>query len=343
MSVLWKDAIRKFIISGNAKELNITLRTDWIGFYPEEKQEIFRFLYLSKQYSLFLLFFSIDLKGNEEELPWLQFLQILAITRTKIPDDNFDEMRKYFIGMKLASKKAFTLAKLIEEIKTNQKNKFYQKLKVKKEELAVSAQIAKSEQLLDQHVQYMNELKKIAPLEYNVSSLISDQEKRNADRVLQRRSNKKVKQNKVIENHRLSDEEKSLIDSIIPQANKYFKKKKAKAEDFAYLFRTLGNNNVAIDFIFKNKESDKKDWQLLDYLFSGKQYVSLLDHCALLKQKYDQYPDALFSIYYAEAIAYWELGEKIKAIEIMEQISSMRPNFKSATETLNQWKEESFE
>jgi hypothetical protein len=141
----------------------------------------------------------------------------------------------------------------------------------------------------------------------------------------------------------LDKEELELINKLKEQASDFLKNKKVNPEDFAYLFRTLGDGKLAVDFIYQNKDEGKKDWQLLDYLFNGKQYVALLDHCQRLKDKYSEKPDALFSISYAESIAYWELGEKERAFDLMKQISSMRPNFKSASETLAQWREDGFE
>ena len=338
----WKQAISDFLNTGKDRELRARLRTEWVDFYPEEKVEIFRFLFLAKQFKIFLYFFAIDLQSQITDLPWTLFLRIFDTEKYKFPEKHFIEIKKVFAEQKLSSGLTDNFNDLISELKTKNRHHFLQRVTKTKQELIASARIAKSEQLIEQHIHYINELKKIAPNEYNVAGLISEQEKRQAERVLQKRAQKNS-QNSFTEPSSTNAEEAKLIGRIEEQAKKYLKSKNVKPSDLAYLFRTFGDDNKAIDFIYLNSQDSHQDWQLLDYLFSGKQYLSLLDHCMMMRKKYEAFPDQLFSISYAEAVALWGLGEKDKAIELMNQIASMRPDFKSATETLSQWKEDSFE
>lgn len=342
MSTLWKDAIIAFLNDKDEKALRATLRREWIDIYPEEKNQIYDFLYFSHQYKLFVYLFAIDLKSQIPDLPWLKALQIIQSLKLKMDSGYFEELLRNFSKLKLVGKSVHSLDELILEVRDKQRMAFLQKILKLKQELISSARIAQSEQLIDQHVHYMNELKKISPKEYNVSSLISEREKQRAQKIINR-LNKRRQQRSVPRPQLLSDEELLLIERLEKQAQNFLESQSALATDFAYLFRTLGGSRQAIGFILQHPQEEKKDWQLLDYLFSGKQYLSLLEHCNKLKNKYSQYPNALFSISYAEAVAFWELGEKEKAIYLMGQISTMRPNFKLATETLAQWKEESFE
>ncbi len=342
MSNTWKLSILNFLNDENEKHLKDTLRKNWFDYYPEEKIEIFHFLFKAKQNKLFLYFFAIDLQSQIIDLPWIPFFTILKDSHIALPDAHFQEIIKSFRKQKIISSKAFTLEQVIKEFLSKKRFRFLQRLTQYKQELIASARIAESERLMDQHMEYMNILKKISPSEFRIKGLITDQEKRKAERILRNRVNRTPESNS--ESPELNNEEEiALLKQINKQAKKFLKTQQALPSDFAYLFRSFGENKMAVEFIYKNKDFIKKDWQLLDYLFNGKQYVELLDHCQLLKQKYSEKPDALFSISYAESIAYWELGEKERAFDLMKQISSMRPNFKSASETLAQWKEDGFE
>ncbi len=342
MSKPWKPSIATFLNGGKEKDLKDALRKDWFDFYPEDKMEIFHFLHLAKQYKLFLYFFAIDLQSQITDLPWISFLQILETENINVPDTHFDEMVRNFKKQQLISNKASTKEQVIKELKTRRRFRFLQRVTKHKQELIASARIAESEQLMEQHMTYMNELKKISPSEFRLKSLISERDKRKAEQIIRSRMTRKS--SSAPEDSQILDkEELELINKLKEQASDFLKNKKVNPEDFAYLFRTLGDGKLAVDFIYQNKDEGKKDWQLLDYLFNGKQYVALLDHCQRLKDKYSEKPDALFSISYAESIAYWELGEKERAFDLMKQISSMRPNFKSASETLAQWREDGFE
>lgn len=342
LSKPWKPSIAAFLNGGKEKELKDALRINWFDFYPEDKMEIFHFLHLAHQYKLFLYFFAIDLQSQITDLPWISFLQILETEQINIPETHFEEMIRNFKKQQLISSKASTKEDVISELKEKRRFRFLQRVTKHKQELIASARIAETEQLMEQHITYMNELKKIAPKEFRLKSLISDQEKRKAEQIIRNRVNRSLSDHHE-DSQVLDREELELINKIKQQAGDFLKTKQANPSDIAYLFRTLGDGKAAVDFIYQNEDESKKDWQLLDYLFNGKQYVALLDHCQMLKDKYSEKPDALFSISYAESIAYWELGEKEKAYDLMKQISSMRPNFKSASETLAQWGEDGFE
>lgn len=342
MSTMWKEAIKNFLNDPDERTLRSQLRTEWVDIYPEEKDQIYRFLFHGRQHKLFIYLFAVDLQSQIIDLPWVLALKILTKHRVTIEDQLFNEIILNLKRQKLIGEDAKSITELISLLNNKARQNFLQRVLKTKQELIASARIAQSEQLIDQHVHYMNELKKISPHEYNVSGLISERDKQRADRIisksLKRRSLANPQQNLSV-----SLEEEKIVSQLATQAKDFLLTKNVKATDLAFLFRSFGDHKKAIDFISQNESVEKKDWQLLDYLFAGKQFVSLLDHCQNLKEKYSQYPDALFAISYAESVAYWELGEKERAIDIMKQIASMRPDYKSATETLAQWKEDSFE
>ena len=342
MSGVWKLAIKNFLAKNDEKELRVQLRKEWIDLYPEEKDQIYNFLFHARQHKLFIYLFAVDLQSQIVEIPWVQALSILTRNRISISEEFFKEFAYNFKKQKLIAYNPKTMTDMINDLKKKNQQAFMQKVRKMKQELIASARIAKSERLMDQYVAYMNELRQISPNEYKVSHIITDQEKQRAMRTISKLSRRR--EGTRSEAQRISsDEEQFVLEQISKQADELIKSKKVRPSDFAFLFRTLGDHKKAIDFVYQNTNEELKDWQLLDYLFNGKQYVSLLEHCQKLKKKYAQYPDALFSVSYAESVAYWELGEKDKALDLMGQIAAMRPDFKSASETLAQWKEESFE
>lgn len=338
----WKHSLQTYLRDGDEQNLKSALRQEWVNIYPEDKSDLYRFLIHCDLRKMFLYFFSFDLQSHSQELPWLELFELLIQTKTEIPNEQFQELKEILIKLKFIKAEHNTHQQIFESLKSKRRYSYLQKAMKKKQELLASARIAESEGLTQQHVQYMNELRKISPTEFNVANLISEQQKIHAESVLLRTKRRRGQKRSQQKEH-LLPEESAVVEKIKSQAVQYNQSGKARPSDFAYLLRSMGEKNQAVDFIYDKDDSEKKDWELLDYLFYGRQHLSLLDHCSLLKQKYSGRPDALFSVSYVEAIAYWELGEKEKAIHLMSQISSMRPNFKSASELLSQWKEESFE
>lgn len=339
MHSTWKSNLQEFLQNNNEQELNTSLRKIWIDSYPEDKKIIYRFLFDTHQFKSFLYLFLVDVESEIHDLPWLAFFELIENQRVKIPIDVQKDLNKYLLKKKELAKSAEDARQTIESLRKKIKNTFVHNITQRKQELLDSAKIAESERLFEQQLVYLEELKKISPSEFSFQSMITDQQKNKAEYILSRNKKKNLVLQTQLQN---SDEEKEIISHIATQAEKYYSMGKAKACDFAYLLRTIGEQEKAVDFIYNKNESDERDWELLDYLFFGRQFLSLLDHCSQMKRKHASNPDALFSIYYVEAVAYWELGEREMAMELMTELTSMRPNFKSAMEILNQWKE-SFE
>jgi hypothetical protein len=340
LSNYWKTHLKTFIKDNNEKDLKTQLRKNWLENFPEEKEKIYLFLWKAKLNKLFLYLMSIDIQNQLQDLPWRLFIQIILENKLKLNQEAFDEINEILIKQRILDTKKNKLSELLQALKQKNYNDFQKNLHKKKQELLTSAQIAKSEQLMDQYVQIIEEIKNIYPSELLNVSHITDQEKNKAESIFKKRQRTK---NTNYDSSNKNLDELAILNKIEHQSQKLLNEGKAHASDFAFMLRSLGDSKKAIDFILTAQESEYKDWQLLDYYFHAKQYLSVLDHCNVLKNKYSKNPDSLFSIFYIEALSYWELGEREKALDLMGQISTMRPDFKSAAEILSHWKEEPFE
>ena len=165
MSASWKQAIKEFLKHKDSTKLRMSLRKEWIDIYPEDKIEVYNFLYKSQQNKLFIYLFAVDLQSQIIELPWVKALKIVANNRTAIPDDFFTELITNFKKQKMISGRPNTVTELIKELKNKGKTHYLQQVLKNKQELLASARIAQSERLEEQHVHYMQELKRIAPSE----------------------------------------------------------------------------------------------------------------------------------------------------------------------------------
>ena len=349
--MLWKNELIEFFKKDNPETLKTNLCRLWPEIHPEDREDIYRFLFVSGQHSLFVSFFSIDLKNQKTDSSWMWFLEIINIHKIPFPEDFLEEVVQSFKMQEsanegLSAEEDFSINGLIKFLKKKQRDEYSLKIQKLKEEIYESIKIAESERLEDQITHYLNELKKISPDSFESSSTLRTKEREQVQRVLKKLKarKRKVKRSfKRVKYDEPKEEEKNLMKSIEHQVRLYHSQGKAKASDFAYLLRSLGETSLSVDFMHKEKDNCQKDWLLLDYLFFGDQYLSILDHCDFLKEKYANEPDALFPVFYAEALAFWELGEKERALDIMSQISQIRPSFKSASKILSQWKEELFE
>lgn len=337
----WKIIIVRYLREPKEEILLNELLAIWPELHPDDKDKIYHFLYLSKQWNTFLCLFLIDSKERAQEFPWLQFFAILSSSKIEIPDGYKESLRKSLKRQNIRIKELTSIKESLKLLLTKKRYAFLQFVQAKKQELLASAKIAHSEQLFDKQVDYLNELKKLFPTDISVKKIVSEREKFNADQVLSKIG--RIKKKKSKQKSFLSEDEKEFVQQVADQAKSYLKKNPHLANDFSIMFRNFGAFEQSIEFIQKGDNEAAMDWQLLDLYLIGRQYLALLSHCELLKVKYAGEPNALFSVSYAEALAYWELGEKNKAIQLMTQIASMKPDFKSANEILLEWREESID
>lgn len=337
MSSIWKNHLKKILLNPNELQLEEHLADCWAEIFPEDKTEIYRFLAFNGRHPTFLRLMVMDLKAQPNEAPWLLLFHLLEEQEIQISKDTIEKVRTLLSDFDLIANSADDSNSLLANLVNSRRSRFMHAVQLKKHELLTSARIAKSEGLVDQHLNYMDQLKKLFPSDYNLTNLISEQEINKAQSTLARRARKKVSSSPQTK----SVEEIDIAKKIKDQSQRYLQEGRGLATDFAYLLRSTDNFEDAIEIL--ESQGNQQDWHLLEYYYSGGQYLSTLNQCSKLKSKYQGIPDAQFSISYFEALSYWKLGEKDRALELMSQISTMRPQFKSATEILTHWKEESYE
>ena len=338
MLTQWRIIALKFLRDKKGKTLRNQFIDIWEDLPPEEKRDAFIFLFQARQWKFFSELFLAELREGNPNLHWEFLLTAFEQKSLKFPELHRITLQKVLKKSKVSVKEFDTLKDIIEAIVTKKKYIFLQNVQHRKQELLASAKIAQSERLFDQQMSYLNKLKALFPKDINIRENIYEREKVNAEKILNR-AQRTTKDFSKKDDEQIK-QEKALIRDLKEQAHLWVQEKKGSSQDLAVMFRQFGYINEGMDFLDSIEDSEKKDWFIIDFLFNAKQYITLLSHCEQLKYKYAQHPDSLFSISYTEALAYWELGEKYKAIDLMQQIAQMKPDFKSATELLIHWQDE---
>ena len=328
-----------FLISGKNEALLAELGPKWGKLHPDEKQDLYKLLFLSRQDRLFVRLLKQDIHSGHHiaKSVWNFLLFILEQTNVRPPETTFHQWQKVLDLDSLDLDQS--LAENARKARFDEFNKEFAKRKF---DLRESIKILEREGLHDQKIEVQKELALIVPGEHVNEPNVSEREKRKAVEAIQKHKAKQFGRFSQPRQKTEDLEAKEVSEQLILQARSHMIEGKASPLDFAYMFRSFEEPHRALEFIEQLSESEQKDWQRLDYLLFGDQHIATLDHCDFLKKKYSNNPEALFAIVYSEAWAFWELGEKTRAIDLMSQIATMRPDYKSASETLNQWKHEAF-
>ncbi len=95
----------------------------------------------------------------------------------------------------------------------------------------------------------------------------------------------------------------------------------------------------ASNLLSRAKDSPRKKWLRMDLLLVRRQFVDLLDELTRMEVEFSSDPETFFATAYLRAQAFWGLGQKGMAIEVMENLLLARPQYRTASTLLAQWRE----
>jgi hypothetical protein len=110
-------------------------------------------------------------------------------------------------------------------------------------------------------------------------------------------------------------------------------------EDFAVFHLMIEAPDRALEFSAQS-QTVAGDWLHAEGLLRSRKFVDLLDFLAFLEAHHGEDPETVFGVIYLRAQALWGLEHRFSAIELIEGLLSVRPQYRSAISLLEQWKED---
>lgn len=111
--------------------------------------------------------------------------------------------------------------------------------------------------------------------------------------------------------------------------------------DFALAMILWENFEAALRLLDLNQENHfETDWLRAEALLGGHRFAELLNHLTFLETAYAEDPDNIYAVHYLRAQALWGLNQRMTAIEILEGMLVARPQYRSASALLDQWKDD---
>jgi hypothetical protein len=111
-----------------------------------------------------------------------------------------------------------------------------------------------------------------------------------------------------------------------------------QAFEFAVAAFMMGLFEVSLKILDLTEKSAAKTWLRLEILLQGRRYLDLLQEAAAVEIQYAHDPETFFATAYYRAQAFWGLGQKHSAIEVMEGLLAARPHYRMGLTLLNQWR-----
>lgn len=109
---------------------------------------------------------------------------------------------------------------------------------------------------------------------------------------------------------------------------------------YIYFFIFIEDFSSALNLIVLIPPSESRDWLHLDLLIYNNKLVDALAYFKYLDKFYSQSASYFAAKIYYTAQCYWGLGEQKKAVELMETLFQVRPDYRLTSFLLKDWKAE---
>lgn len=341
MVVAIEKKIQKMLSSGHssASIAQYLLRKKNLSKDPESFLAICRFMYQAGLNKL-IIETAISRLKKKEVAPWAFIIEILESQNISIPK----EKRAFFIKGILEQKQIPALitshswdkyhpelkelkVKMIKEI-SKQKNRSFIKHIEDLEFIQAQGILKKEEEIL-------KKLKKIDPENPEIQEKWIQFREKWGRHIIQKK--KKNLLNKHNVSHLPSEKEKNHAEKISKSVKKILKDTPEKSYNMALLFSFASYPHLALQILKDHLNTVPAQWLYLDLLLQSALYLDCLSFLDTMEVRYSNDPETVFALTYIRAKAYYGLGKKKKAKDILSHLLEVRPNYRLTHHLLKQW------
>ena len=110
--------------------------------------------------------------------------------------------------------------------------------------------------------------------------------------------------------------------------------------DIIVMLSSTGWTHLALEFLENHLDTHERKWIYLELLLEDRQFLKCLNFAEQIFMQTKPNSETAFALNYAKAQAYYGLKEYDKAKKILQDLISLRPQYRSAKTLLSQWKSE---
>lgn len=226
------------------------------------------------------------------------------------------------------------IEKIRQEFSTERKNRF----KTRKQDLLNQADLYKNDLLFDKERAVLEKLMFTFPGDATVMERFAEFSTRQARKRLQRKSSANWEE-QLLQREKLNPEALAAAEDITKKWLKTIKKNKKHAYDKAIALMQMGYFDGALQIIEHAPKNVSTDWLKVEILLAAHKYLIALSFIDEVERKYAQESETAFSAMYARAKALWGLNQGQAAIDLLESLVKVRPDYRSSYSLLQSWKE----
>jgi hypothetical protein len=314
---------------------------DWHKLSKEEIDSICKFYLCSCFYSSLAQLLIKNLRNNSY-FPWPYFAEALltsypatepevkvSIIAGSIDQSSISELaRSHSLDHFEPS-----LVELREERQLNIRSSWIQR----REDLFHELELLKTQGLFDQEEALLQRLQKMFPADPQVASLLELFKKRRSLELFARRSKYKPRSRPM---DTLDPVEQRILLAIEQSQHEALANSPEMAADFSVSHWMWDNPEAALRILEDSPASPSTDWLHLELLLKSRHYIDVLEVLPGIEAQYPLDPDTTWAAIYYRAQALWGLQQKKQAVEMLESLCALQPDFRSAAILLEEWKDD---
>ncbi|MGI9548664.1 MAG: hypothetical protein ACR2M7_01600 [Bdellovibrionales bacterium] len=305
-------------------------------------ESVVRFLYNSKSYKKILKFSKERLKNNQN-IPWSFVLPLVLKSHIEISPAEVNILYHTWLGDYLQNHpRIFTCSRWenYSQEFAHHLNIFLKDLKeagsAPEDQSLQTLEFVKAQNLMEEESKIIKNLLKKDKDNLKYQELYKSLKERQAIKVIE-------DQKKSLYKSRISNQKPYLFLENTETKNKWYQKTEKLAKQRPDLVKNLSLflyflhwPDMALKILTKNLEDLSDYWLYLDCLLETGQYTKSLD---LTNQLLEQIQDSemVFPLIYIKSQSLYYLGKKEEAIEHLDSILKVRPDYRSAQSLLEKW------
>ncbi len=314
---------------------------------PSEVESISHFLMTVGRYDILFKFYrKVVRKKSVELFPWGYFAVALKEQLGYIPEDIID-----LIDFSLKEQKSDSTAYKVPEL-LNLIPQLSMRAKSIRQQFEIDQLQLKTKlitqlnhnrlyQLHEQEDQVLSQLVKNFPLDTEVRLLHQAHLEKKADEILSRvRAQRQTPRSHTKEV--VSPESEEFLQKLTAQVQKLAQHYQTVSPEQIYNLALLCMNfemyDLSLSLLQNAPETFAGEWLKAEILFENGRFLDLLKQIENLERKMTTTPEATFGALYLKAQAYFHLGQKDIAIQMLESLVHARPSYRSAESLLHEWK-----
>lgn len=304
----------------------------------------YTFLLRSEQKNKLFTFVFENLWNTPAEWPWAHLLEALM---TADPDTQFKTVPWLVAGAKEFHK----LTELAKNHGHHEALESYgialwraQRLNQKQEEISQNRKkllnhffTFQSQQLYEPEKKLLTRLEVMFPSDPEIKTLSLEHKKRYALEILQHRLHSKREPLESLSQHQ-GEEDLEWVQAVTRDHLTLGTKNPKLKKDLIVSALLLDLPEMAYELVQQVPTTEDLTWLILEVLLAARRYAELLDALESVELKKSADAETFFATAYFRAQAYQGLGQKQKAIEVMEGLIASRPDYRSADTLLNLWR-----